>query len=129
MNSCYDEILAKKQAILYELECAKNKMLKDLSLIDKCTLKKLRDIVCHYEKIEKNITAKINSIEAKINTFIHHQTPIFKEEYNPDTLHLNISVMLQGDKPVNDNGIDFTFKSETESTDIFHEMGCCHCHR
>lgn len=129
MNKHYDDILAKKQAILYELECAKNKMLNDLSLIDKCTLKKLRDIVTCYEAVEKRITGKITAIESKINTFIFKQTPEVIEEYNPETLHLKINVKMRGDIVQPETDFDFVYKSQCESHNISHEMGCCHCQK
>lgn len=129
MNHNYDDILAMKQKILYDLECAKNKMLSDLSLIDKCTLTKLRSIAVSYEAVEKRITDKINAIESKINTFIFKQAPEVVEEYDPETRHLKISVLMRGDIIQPETDFDFVYKSTTESFDIFHETGCCKCQK
>lgn len=60
----------KKREILKELEDTKNRILKELSGVDKITLTRLREIIADYNKIDFNINNKINSVRAEVSDYI-----------------------------------------------------------
>ena len=71
-------LTAKKYEILGELELAKAAILREMSSVDKCTLTRLREVLDHYDRLEKSVIEKINTLEVKTNVFISN----FEKEHN-----------------------------------------------
>ena len=61
---------AKKREILKELEDAKCRILKELSGVDKITLTRLREILADYNRIEFQITQRIDLIEKSMSVTV-----------------------------------------------------------
>lgn len=61
---------AKKYEILGELELAKHAILRELSSVDKHTLSRLREIIAHYDRLEKSVIDKLNTREVSYNVFV-----------------------------------------------------------
>ena len=60
---------AKKREILCEMEQTKERILRELSGVDKMTMTRLRQVLDDYNKIEYMITTKINAIEQRVINF------------------------------------------------------------
>lgn len=74
-------LTAKKYEILGELELAKAAILCEMSSVDKCTLTRLREILDHYDRLEKSVIEKVNAFELKANTFIGKNDNDFEQVY------------------------------------------------
>ena len=70
LNYDIQALNARAREILAEFERTKDRILYELSNVDKCTLAKLREIIAHYEAIANSVNSKLNILSATQESFI-----------------------------------------------------------
>lgn len=86
------EILAYKRMILGELDVVYKKILQELSVTDPDSLATLHLVINEYKEIETSIDEKLNLMEETLKSWNEIHKPVIKEEYDPVTRELILSV-------------------------------------
>ena len=109
----------KKREILCELETAKTRILTELSVVDKSTITRLREIIAEYNKTDFEVKLKLQHLENRINTFTTLEFADVLAKYEAD-----ISTMISGF-----NGkVDSVLESFANVQSEFEEVKDCSVH-